>query len=83
MAISTSDIDALPDWTVAQTLRAAKDARMRLLVGGVSRSMNGRTLTMSDLPDLNETIRRLEEAVASSASATGGLTAYAKFGDAQ
>lgn len=82
MAISTSDIDALPDWSVARTLKAAKNARMNILMGGVSRSMNGRTLTMADLSQLEEVIQRLE-AASQVESNDGNMHAYVSFGRPQ
>jgi hypothetical protein len=60
MAISTSDIDALPDWTTAQELKAVKNAIIQIEMSGQSYTLGSRSLSRADLGALYSEKRRLE-----------------------
>lgn len=79
MAITNAQVDAFEDWSDARTLKAARQARINLLLGGQSVSVAGRTFNRADLAALNELITALENTVAAAGSSTGTMTAYGSF----
>lgn len=60
MPISAADIDALPDYTDAQLLKLARSQVTQILATGQAYDMNGRSLTRTDLPKIQEFIEWLE-----------------------
>ena len=66
MAISTSTIDSLPDYTDAQMLKLVKHAISQILGGAQSYSVNGRTYTGADLDKLKAMLTFYEDRVEAS-----------------
>lgn len=76
----TIDFDNLQTVTDANLLKAVKVAIATVMVGGQSYTINGRTFTRADLDELRKLRSELEQMVAESGSATGSLSALARFG---
>jgi len=73
MAITTTTIDALPDYTDAQMLKLVKHAISQILGGAQSYSINGRSFTSADLDKLKGMLTFYEDRVVDSASDGGGI----------
>jgi len=63
MAISTSTIDGLPDYTDAQMVKLCKYAISQILGGAQSYSINGRSYTSANLADLKKMLAFYEDRV--------------------
>lgn len=63
MAISTSTIDGLPDYTDAQMVRLIKYAITQVLGGAQSYSINGRSYTSADLDKLKMMLTFYEDRI--------------------
>ncbi|MEM9111324.1 MAG: hypothetical protein AAGC72_15020 [Planctomycetota bacterium] len=61
MAISTTTIDNLPDYTDAQMVKLCKYAISQILGGAQSYSINGRTFTGADLDKLRAMLSFYED----------------------
>jgi hypothetical protein len=79
MAINPADIDAIPEYTDAQILKATRLAITQITLTGVSRGINGRSLTTANLADLWQQVRDLESRVAAG-DGTGSI-AVVSFND--
>lgn len=77
------DFDNLQDVTPANLLKAVNVAIAKVTLGGQSYTINGRTFTRANLPELKKMRDDLSREVAESSSGTGGLIALAKFGNTQ
>jgi hypothetical protein len=77
------DLSTLPSYTDAELLKAVRYAIAQVLVGGQSITLMGRTFTRADLTELQKIAEVLQEKVDQAASATGTLTALARFGSQQ
>ena len=81
MAISLSDISALPDYTDAQILKLYRWALVNG-AAGESRSINGRSITFPPIDKLTKTIEWLETRAQTSDSAdSGGGNVLVQFGE--
>lgn len=78
MAISTTDIDNLPDYTDAQMLKLVKYAISQILGGAQSYSINGRTYTSADLEKLRDMQDWYEDRVRDAAG-NGDFTALVEY----
>lgn len=77
------DFDSLQTITAANLLKSVNHAIAHLNLGGQSYTINGRTYTRAQLPDLMDARDRLQKEISESASPTGRLTALGKFGRQQ
>lgn len=77
MAINADSITA---YTAAELLKGVEYAIMRVAVGGVSVTINGRSFTNASLSELRKMREALKTEVAESGSTTGTMTALARFG---
>jgi hypothetical protein len=68
MAVSNTDIDALPERTTAQRLKAVRFAIDAILFGGQSRSIAGRAIASGNLNDL----RKMEKELVAEINAAAG-----------
>ncbi len=82
MAISAADISGLPDYTDAQLLKLYKWA-LANNAAGMSRTINGRSITFPSAPEIRNTIDWLETRVNATTNGTGGNMALGAFGDVQ
>lgn len=73
MAISTSTIDGLPDYTDSQMLKLVKHAISQILGGAQSYSINGRTFTAADLDKLKTMLTFYEDRVEDSGNTSGNI----------
>ncbi len=81
MAITTSQIDALPSFTPAQMLTAVEYAIVMVSVSGQSYSINGRSFSKSNLSELKKLRDDLKAEVDAAASSSGRNAALADFSD--
>lgn len=77
MAITTTQLDNLPDYTDSQMVRVCKKAIVDVLGGGQNYSINGRTLTRADLDKIKGMLTFFENRVES--ASTGENIALAEF----
>lgn len=78
MAISTTTIDGLPDYTDAQMVKLIKYAITQVLGGAQSYSINGRSYTGADIDKLKTLLAWYEERVEDSGN-SGNFTALVEF----
>lgn len=78
MAITTSQIDDLPDYTDAQIVKMLKAAVVAVSTGQ-SVTVMGRTVSRANLAELRETLEFFENRV--NAAEEGGGTALVQFGE--
>lgn len=79
MAISTSTIDGLPDYTDAQMVRLVKHAISQVLGGAQSYSINGRSYTGADLDKLKKMLTFYEDRVEAAGNANGSNIVLAEL----
>lgn len=79
MAITTTQLDALPDYTDAQMVKVCKKAIVDILAGGQNYSINGRTLSRADLDKVTNMLSFFEERVEAAGNTDGTTTALAEF----
>lgn len=79
MAISTSDIDNLPDYTDAQLLKLYRWA-ITNGAAGTTRSINNRSVSFPSLTEMMAAISWLEDRIAA-ADGNGGMNALVQFGE--
>jgi hypothetical protein len=84
MALTPTEIDALPSYTAAQLLKVLERNIVDVHTAGQSYSVSGRVLTRADLPSLYEQRERLKMEIADAAvSDQGGGNVLVKFGEEQ
>jgi len=81
MAIDEAALTAIPDLTDAGLLKATRLAIAQITLTGTARSINGRSLTTANLPDLWKQVAELEGRI--NADAGTGFVAVATFNDPQ
>lgn len=84
MAIQTTQLDAIPDYTTAQKIKAVDAAIIAVLVAGQSNGMSGSSILRAQLKDLRELRAELvADGEAEEAAATGscGGTALVQYGE--
>lgn len=82
MAISNSDIAAIPTYTDAELLTLTRKAIVDVLAGGQAYGVQGRQFTRADLAELYSTVQLLEQRINAAADTADG-TALIRWGDAQ
>ncbi len=81
MAISNADIAALPTYTSAEQLKMWQKASIEIAAAGVSRTINGRTLTTANGDEVKKMIQFWQQQILDEADTSGGL-ALVRFGEA-
>lgn len=81
MSIQTSDINAIPDYSAADQLRAWKKASVDVALGGTSYAVGGRSLTRANAGEIRDMITFWQQQV-NEEDGTGSI-ALAEFGDAR
>lgn len=84
MAMTPSEIDALPDYTAAQLLKVLERNIVEVHTGGQSYGINGRQYTRADLESLYAQRDKLRAEVAEEDAGTqGGGNVLVRFGQDQ
>lgn len=81
MAVSTSDIDDIPDYSSANQLKCWKKASVDLALSGESYAVNGRHLSRADAEEVRKMILFWEERVQSEAAGEYGMIALVQRGE--
>lgn len=79
MAVTTTQLDNLPNYTDAQMVKACRKAIVDILAGGQNYSINGRTLGMADLDKVKDMLAFFEEREESAGNTDGTTTALGEF----
>jgi hypothetical protein len=82
MAITNSQIAALPDYTDAELLKLVRKAIAEIMMYGSAQGAGGRQLTRASLEQLRLSEADLQQRVNATGDPEGGIV-LARFGDAQ
>ena len=77
MSTSSTKFKAAASYSDAELLALYREAEARIVATGQSYSLEGRTLTRANLPDIQERIRELEAKI--NKASRGAATNYARF----
>lgn len=80
MAITNADIAALPTYTSAEQLKMWQKASIDVAAAGVSRAINGRTLTTSNAAEIRAMLQFWEQQVFDEGDTSGGI-ALVQYGE--
>lgn len=81
MAITTVQIEALPDYTAGNILKALNYAIIQVALGNQNYSLNGRSFGRANLADLKRIRDDIKAEVDAAASSSGRNAALGDFSD--
>lgn len=81
MAVTNADIAAIPTYTDAELLSLARSQIVQILASGQAYGIDGRSLTRTDLPKIQQFIEWIEARVDEDESDFGDGIALVQFGN--